>query len=249
MGENVSIAGGEDEAGAQLEGILAQFVLTVAGGLSLLAGGEVVPPEEMEEVSLPEVRDLVGAALFIDQQGEGDLRLLAEEPGVVGVPKTDRGEGGASFLDLQLMIAQLRDMLAAEDSSIVAQEDEHRGSFFPQGPKADCLAVWIREFNGGEGGGVGGIRHRLSLTTTLRFNLADRISPRIDLLVNGHYICNIYHCGRRSIHKRTPWCCRFGQRRSRPGLLKQQSPAPIDVGIMSLDLSSRWRRPICEEFQ
>ncbi|RUA03893.1 MAG: hypothetical protein DSY88_04460 [Candidatus Poseidoniales archaeon] len=64
------------------------------------------------------------------------------------------------------MIAQLRDMLAAEDSSIVAQEDEHRGSFFPQGPKADCLAVWIREFNGGEGGGVGGIRHRLSLTTT-----------------------------------------------------------------------------------
>ena len=165
MGENVKIAGGKDETGTQLEGILAQSVLTVAGGHSLLAGGGVVPPEEVEEVRLPQVRDLVGEAFFVDQQGEGDLRLLAEEPGVVGVPKTDCGEGCPGFLNLQLMIAQLRDMLAAEDSSIVTQEDEHRGSFFPQGPEANCVAVWIREFNGGEGGGAGGIRHRLVPTT------------------------------------------------------------------------------------
>ena len=158
MGENVSIAWGEDETGAQLEGILAQFVLTVAGGLSLLAGGEVVPPEEVEEVGLPEVRDLVSATLFIDQQGEGNPCLVAKEPSVVGVPKTDCGEAGTGFLDPRLMIAQLRDMLAAEDSSIVAQENEHRGSFFPQGPKADCLADWVYEFNRGKGGtqSVGG---------------------------------------------------------------------------------------------
>ena len=158
MDENVSIAGGEDEAGAQLEGILAQFVLTVAGGLSLLAGGEVVPPEEVEEVGLPEIRDLVSATLFIDQQGEGDPCLVAKKPSVVDVPKTDCGEPGTGFLNLRLMIAQLRDMLAAEDSSIVAQENEHRGSFFPQGPEADSLAVWVFELNGGKGGtqGVGG---------------------------------------------------------------------------------------------
>ena len=96
-----------------------------------------MPPEEVEEVRLPQVRDLVGEAFFVDQQGEGDLRLLAEEPGVVGVPKTDYGEGCPGFLNLQLMIAQLRDMLAAEDSSIVTQEDEHRGSFFPQGPEGE----------------------------------------------------------------------------------------------------------------
>ena len=41
MGENVPIAGGKDEAGAQLEGILAQFVLAVPGGLGLFAGGEI----------------------------------------------------------------------------------------------------------------------------------------------------------------------------------------------------------------
>jgi hypothetical protein len=50
------------------------------------------------------------------------------------------------------MVAQLRDVLAAEDSSIVAQENQHRGSFFPQGPEADCLAVWVYELNGGKGG-------------------------------------------------------------------------------------------------
>jgi hypothetical protein len=50
------------------------------------------------------------------------------------------------------MVAQLRDVLAAEDSSIVAEENEHRGAFFPQGPEAHCLAVWVYEFNGGKGG-------------------------------------------------------------------------------------------------
>ncbi len=152
MGENVPIAGGKDEAGAQLEGILAQFMLAVPGGHGLLASGEIVPPAEVEEVTLPEVRGLVRAALFVDQQGEGDPGVLAEEAGVVGVPQADGGEGGAGLLDLRLVIAQLRDMVAAEDSPVVAQEDQHRGSIFPQRTEANFLAVWIREFNGGEAG-------------------------------------------------------------------------------------------------
>ena len=68
---------------------------------------------------------------------------------MVGVAQADGGEGGAGFLDLRLVIAQLRDMVAAEDSPIVAQEDQHRGSVFPQRTEADFLAVWIREFNPG----------------------------------------------------------------------------------------------------
>ena len=160
MGENVQIAWGEDKAGAQLEGIFAQFVLTVAGGLGLVPGDEIIPSAEVEEVTLPEARGFVGVALFIDEQGEGDPRLLAEEASVVGVTQTDSGEGGAGFLDLLLVIAQLRNMVAAEDSPVVAQEDQHCGSVFPQGTQADCLAVGIREFNGGEGGAQGVGTHR-----------------------------------------------------------------------------------------
>ena len=155
MGEHVPIALGEDEAGAQLEGIAARFVLAVAGGLGCFAGGGIVPPPEMKEVALPEVRGFVGAALFVDQQGKGDPRLLAEEPSVVGVAQDDGGEGGASFLNLWLVIAQLRDMLPAEDSPVVAQQDQHNGLFFPQGTEADLLAIGIRECNGGEGGAQG----------------------------------------------------------------------------------------------
>jgi len=86
---------------AQLKGILPQFVLTVTGGLGRLAGGEVVPPEEVEKIGLPEVRDLVSATLFIDQQGEGDPCLVAKEPSVVDVPKTDCGEAGTGFPNLR----------------------------------------------------------------------------------------------------------------------------------------------------
>ncbi len=48
------------------------------------------------------------------------------------------------------MIAQLRDMVAAENSSIVAQEDKHRGSCLPKGTEADFPTVWIRESNWGK---------------------------------------------------------------------------------------------------
>ncbi len=49
------------------------------------------------------------------------------------------------------MFAQLRDVLAAEDSAVVAKKDENGGTVFPEGAEADLLAkgVWendIREF-------------------------------------------------------------------------------------------------------
>ena len=80
----------------------------------------------------PEVRGSVGAALFVDEQGEGDPRLLAEGTGVVGTTQADGGKGCASLPYLWLVIAQLRNMEAAEDSPVVAQQDQHRGLLFPQ---------------------------------------------------------------------------------------------------------------------
>ena len=152
MDEQVPIAGGEDEAGTQLEGIFAQGVLAVASSRGLFACGRIVPPQEVAQVGLPEVRGLVGAARFVDQQGEGDPGLLAEAAGVGGAAQPDGGKGGAGFLDLRLVVAQLRDMVAAEDSPVVAQHDQHRRSCFPQGAEADLPAIGIRELNGGEGG-------------------------------------------------------------------------------------------------
>ena len=69
MGENITIARSKNEAGAQLEGVPAQLVLAVARGLGLLAGSESFSSAQVEEVALPEVSRLVGAALFVDSAG------------------------------------------------------------------------------------------------------------------------------------------------------------------------------------
>lgn len=126
MDKNVQIAWAEDKACAQLERSFARFVLTVAGSLSLFAGDKIVSPAEMEKAAFLEACDPVGTALFIDQQGKSDPHLIAKKASVVNTPKANGSKGSASFLNLRLVIAQLRDMVTAENSSIVAQEDKHR---------------------------------------------------------------------------------------------------------------------------
>ena len=49
-----------------------------------------------------------------------------------------------------LVIAQLRDVLAAEDSAVVAKEDEDDGILFPEGAEADLLAEGVGESDAGE---------------------------------------------------------------------------------------------------
>ena len=127
MGKAVDIAGAEDESAAELEGIGAEFVLVVAGGAGALAALEIVAAEEMEKVGGFEIGDFVGLAVLVDEQGEVDAGFLLEDAGVVGVAEADGGEGGVFFAKGLLVFAQLRDVLAAEDSAVVAKEDEDGG--------------------------------------------------------------------------------------------------------------------------
>ena len=88
--------------------------------LSLFTSNEIVFPEKVEEIAVLEVHASVRQASFINKEGESDPCLLAEEAGVVNVPKANSRDGSTSIPDLRLMSAQLRDMVAAEDSAIVA---------------------------------------------------------------------------------------------------------------------------------
>ena len=47
------------------------------------------------------------------------------------VPKPDGGQSDTLLKEFLFVIAQLRDVLAAEDSAVVAKEHNHRG---PAGP-------------------------------------------------------------------------------------------------------------------
>ena len=150
VGEAVDVAGAEDERAAQLEGIEAEFVLAVAGGAGALAVFEIVASEEMENVGGFEIGDFVGLAVLVDEEGEVDAGFLLEDAGVVGVAEAYGGEGGVFFMEGWLVFAQLRDVLAAKDSAVVAKEDEDGGIRFPERAQADGLAEGIGERDIGE---------------------------------------------------------------------------------------------------
>jgi hypothetical protein len=143
VGEAVDIAGAEDEGAAELEGIAAEFVLVVAGGFGALAALEIVAAEEVEQVGFGKVGQLVGLAVDVDEEGEIDAGFFPKEAGVAGVAEADGGEGGAFFAEGWLALAQLRDVFAAEDSAIVAEEDEDDGMRFPERAETDLVTEGV----------------------------------------------------------------------------------------------------------
>jgi hypothetical protein len=56
----------------------------------------------------------------------------------------------ASFFEFFFECAQLRDMLAAKNSTVVTQEDQDGWSAFPQRTQARCLAFGIGQRNPSE---------------------------------------------------------------------------------------------------
>jgi len=104
----------------------------------------------VEDVGGFEVGDFVGLAVLVDEQGEVDFGFLLEEAGVVGITEADGGEGGAFFAEGLLVFAQLRDVLATEDSAVVAEEDEDGGIVVPERAEPDLLAESVGEDDGCE---------------------------------------------------------------------------------------------------
>ncbi len=49
------------------------------------------------------------------------------------------------------MLAQLRDVLAAEDSTVVPQEDQDRGLVLPKRAEPDLAASGVRKHDAGQG--------------------------------------------------------------------------------------------------
>jgi hypothetical protein len=74
----------------------------------------------------------IGQPLFVDQKRERDSTLCVESPGVLQIAKTDYGQPSTFLRERPLVIAQLRNVLAAEDSTIVAKEGNHHSSARPK---------------------------------------------------------------------------------------------------------------------
>ena len=131
MNESVAIARPEHKACSKLEGIFPKLVLLVAGRLSSGSRFCVVAPEDVKQISRFQGRGSVGFAFSIHQQGKRDTCLITKQAGIAHITESHRGQSGARIPEVVLVFAQLRDVLAAEDSSIMPEEDNHCGTVLP----------------------------------------------------------------------------------------------------------------------
>lgn len=98
MGEEVAVAGREDEAAAQLKRVLTRSVLAVAGGAGSPAGDEIVEAEEVKNRGVLQSGGAVGFALLVNEQRERDAGGFAEELRVAHVAEADGRETRALCL-------------------------------------------------------------------------------------------------------------------------------------------------------
>jgi hypothetical protein len=64
-------------------------------------------------------------AFFINEQRKCNAGLISEEFSVVPITQADSRDADSSAVEVCLAFAQLRDMFAAEDSSIVPQKSHY----------------------------------------------------------------------------------------------------------------------------
>lgn len=120
MHESIRVSRAEDEAAAELEWILPELVLMVAGCTGRLASLRVVAAQEMKKISGLQLHGAIGLPLLIDQKRKRDAGLFAKLAGIDPVPQADGSECCTFVAKSLYVFAQLRGMLAAKDSSIVA---------------------------------------------------------------------------------------------------------------------------------
>lgn len=145
MHEEIAVSRSEDERAAELERIAAEPMLSVPLAPRAGARRDVRAAEDLDESPAPKPGGAVGEAMLVDQERKREIRLVAKGRRVLLPPEPDRGEAGARPNDLRFPVAQPGDVLAAEDSAVVAQEREDDGTARPEGAQADGAAVDVRK--------------------------------------------------------------------------------------------------------
>jgi hypothetical protein len=139
----VAIARSEDETASQLQGVLSQLVLAMATGASAFAGCSVIAPKKVEQRGAASPSNAIHFAFLIDKQRKRDAGLFPEELGVVPIAQSNGRDADSSAPEFCLVFAQLRDVLAAEDSAIVPQKSHHCWRLCPDRSKHDLIVIGI----------------------------------------------------------------------------------------------------------
>ncbi len=125
-------------------------MLLVSCGFCPFARLQIIFAQKVEQGSVAQANGFIGLAFVIDEKRELDAGFLAEEPRIAGIAQADDSEMRAFLLELGFKFAQLRDVLSAKDSAVMAKKDHHGRSGLPQGAKARWIAVDVRERYSGQ---------------------------------------------------------------------------------------------------
>ena len=147
VGEAIDVPWAKNEGAAELKRIFPEFVLTMPCRARAIAALEIVAPKYVKHISDSQVGKIVSLALFVNEQGEVDSRLFLENTRIVAIAEANCCEGSAFVEKSLLVLAQLRDMLAAKNSSIVAKKNDDCWLAFPQRSEANFLAKSVGKNN------------------------------------------------------------------------------------------------------
>jgi hypothetical protein len=120
MHEAIHVTGTKHEAAAELKWIFLDPMLPMPSSLGARTGLGVIAPEQMKKVRALQLCGAIGFAMLINEQWKINSGLLTELARKVGIAQTNGSQRGAPASDFFCVFAQLRDMLAAEDSTVMA---------------------------------------------------------------------------------------------------------------------------------
>jgi hypothetical protein len=127
----ITIPRSKDKTPAQLERIFANAGLFESRRFGALAADGVIAAKQMKDVGLAQACRVMRLAALVHQKRKRDAELFAELSREVHSAQANGGDVSALRCNLLLVVTQLRDVLAAEDSTPMTQKNHHRGLGLP----------------------------------------------------------------------------------------------------------------------
>jgi len=150
MGVAVDVAGSKDEAASQLQGILAELVLTMPSGKRAGSRLAVLGTKDGKNRAHAEIHGAVGHPIGVDQQGECNSGVFTKDTRIFHVTEAYGSDPGAFELKSFFAFAQLRDVLPAEYSAIVPQKGHYARHAGPERAEPHWFPVAVRKLETGE---------------------------------------------------------------------------------------------------
>lgn len=120
MHEAIHVSRTEHKAAAQLKWVSLYSVLAMPGSLGARTCSRVIAAEKVKDARTLQLHGTIRLAILVNEQRKVDSGFLAKFARKVSVAQADSGQRCAFVSDLLGVGAQLRDVLAAKDSPVMA---------------------------------------------------------------------------------------------------------------------------------